>query len=104
MNTLENKKKEDEVAENKRKAIMYEVLKEIGNPLVNLFFRYQNEKKYEDWTDYVKKMEELVPEGADFIKACKRPFGFEMQIKGFPYVCKITVNSKHLEWKRLVKK
>lgn len=38
--------------------------------------RWQDEKEYEDWNDYVADMKNVVQEnGLSFIKATKRPFG-----------------------------
>jgi hypothetical protein len=45
--------------------------------LCNLYDRWSVEREYEDWNDYVDLMKKLpLPEGAKFVRASKKPFGF----------------------------
>jgi len=43
--------------------------------------RWQDERAYEPWADYVEAMRKLAPAETEFVKATKRPFGFEVHTK-----------------------
>ena len=43
--------------------------------------RWQDEQQYEDWNDYIAAMRELAPADTEFVKASKRPFGYEVRTK-----------------------
>lgn len=47
-----------------------------------LYERWQDEKEYEDFNDYVKGMMNYMPEGATLIKGTKRPFGVVINYGG----------------------
>ena len=74
-------------------AIMDELqrrFKPLLQKLEYLHDRWQDEREYEDWNDYVEAMRNLTPPGAEFHKATKRPFGFETREKGgggFRFYC-----------------
>lgn len=55
------------------------VVDATANTLVNLKARWNEEKKYEDFSEYASVMENLFEdiEGALFIEMTKRPFGFK---------------------------
>jgi len=55
--------------------------KPIMQKLEYLHDRWQDEKEYENWTDYVDVMRKLTPPETEFVKATKRPFGFEVKTK-----------------------
>ena len=57
----------------------------------NLYYRWQDEKQYEDFNDYVKSMMRVMPEGATLIKGSKRPFGVTFNYGGQ----KIEIALKH---------
>lgn len=40
-----------------------------------LYERWQDEKEYEDFNDYVTSMMQSMPKGATLVKGTKRPFG-----------------------------
>jgi len=55
--------------------------------------RWADEHEYEDFNDYKTEMEKLVKKhlpGATFVKASKRPLGFEMTFAGATYRFKVT--------------
>jgi len=55
------------------------VYNSVGLYLGNLRDRWQDEKEYEDWNDYVTALKKKVDEidGAEFISMKKRPFSFQ---------------------------
>lgn len=52
------------------------VLDEYSNLLYNLYERWQDEKEYEDFNDYVEAFKKHIPET---IKGTRRPFGFHIK-------------------------
>ena len=56
-----------------------------------LYYRWQDEKQYEDFNDYVKSMMTVMPEGATLIKGSKRPFGVTINYGGQ----KVEITIKH---------
>ena len=54
--------------------------------LRGMFFRWQDEKKYENIEDYAAIVRPKVEAmGAKFIKMTKRPFGFQCMVDGKTY-------------------
>ena len=47
-----------------------------------LYDRWQDEKQYEDFNDYIKSMMTVMPEGATLVKGSKRPFGVTINYGG----------------------
>lgn len=65
-----------------------------------LFSRWQDEKEYEDFNEYVKVMKQLIEElGGKFIKGYKRPFGFSYELNGQKF--QITINKKNYSYRNL---
>jgi len=66
--------------------------------LGGLFFRWRDEKKYEDWADYETAIRgavcAAVPEGAEVVKVSKRPFGATLAVPRHPYLLRIRVTPK----------
>lgn len=52
----------------------------VTDRLSYLYDRWQDEKEYEDFADYIEQMKKLAPEGTRFIKGRQSPFGFDLQI------------------------
>jgi hypothetical protein len=50
---------------------------------LNLYYRWEDEKMYEDFADYAKAMMKYIPTGATLIKGTKRPFGVKFEYNGF---------------------
>jgi hypothetical protein len=48
----------------------------------NLYERWQDEKDYEDFNEYVAAMMKSMPTGAKLIKGTKRPFGVTFNYGG----------------------
>jgi len=60
-----------------RKQLAHEVFEKMESDITYLYCRWQDEKEYEDFGDYTKRIKKSVEEfGVKFIKATKRPFGF----------------------------
>jgi hypothetical protein len=61
----------------------------VNELLQNLDCRWQDEKQYEDFNDYIKAMKDHIlpkcPTGSIFVRAHKVPFGITVRIPGFPY-------------------
>ena len=76
----------------------------IGERLVYLYDRWQDEKEYEDFAKYITAMKkdfkthcETVPmKNAVYVKAGKRPFGFTFDFEGWKVV--MSVNSTSVKW------
>lgn len=47
-----------------------------------LYYRWQDEKQYEDFNEYVNVMMKFMPIGATLIKGTKRPFGVNFKYGG----------------------
>ena len=72
-------------------------MSKIGNKLGYLYDRWQDEKEYEDWTDYETEMKKLVNNGDFvFVSSMKRPFGLKAKIED--WVVKFTVTSRDMGW------
>ena len=73
--------------------------------LFPLYWRWQDEKEYEDWDDYVKvmktKFDSLIIEkqmtNAVYYSCGKRPFGIRFDFEGFRVT--LYANSTHYGWK-----
>jgi hypothetical protein len=69
-----------------------------------LYDRWQDEKKYEEWNDYIEHMKKLFAEmqkstnteNAVFVKASKRPFGLTFDFEGWRFV--LSANSRAYRW------
>jgi len=73
--------------------------------LYNLYWRWQGEKEYKDWSDYVKIMVDNFHKytknnyatNAVFVRANKRLFGFTFDFEGWRI--KLSINDTHFGWK-----
>lgn len=52
------------------------------NTFCYLYGRWQDEKEYEDFNDYIKAMMNFMPNGATLVKGTKRPFGVVINYGG----------------------
>lgn len=61
---------------------------ELLHFMAYLYDRWQEECKFESFEEYEKAIKQKVPkvEGLEFIKAKKRPFGFEISLEGEKYM------------------
>ena len=63
----------------------------------NLYSRWQDERKYENFADYIAHMQTAMPKGARITKMTSRPFRVE-----YTLVCGtrrwITVSSRTAQW------
>lgn len=82
-----------------REKISQLLLDKVEDMLDYLYERWQDEKEYEDFSDYEKVMRDAVGDG--FIKATKRPFGFITQIEGFPYKSHVSINYQCISCKAI---
>ena len=65
-----------------------------------LYGRWQDEKEYEDFNDYIDAMRKMLPDGFKFEGATKMPFGVRFSIEGSG-VYFFGINSSKLYWKRV---
>ncbi len=81
------------------------IMNSMEKTLVYLYSRWQDEKKHEDFGDYIEKMKKefettKVSEkisNAVFVKGYKRPFGFSFDFEGWFVV--MSFNSGSFNWK-----
>jgi hypothetical protein len=63
--------------------------------------RWQDEKEYEDWNDYVAQMRLLVEQhGGNFLSASKRPFSAFFQMGGLNAEINVTSRQAYLYVRR----
>jgi hypothetical protein len=74
---------------------------EGGTRLDYLQSRWRDEREYEDWSEYVAEMKKLVPEGFEFERATKSPFGFTMTAKGMPGAMQVTATATTIKIKHI---
>jgi hypothetical protein len=82
--------------------IINKMFKDIEDLLSNLHFRWQCEKEYEDFKDYVDIIKKALPPQIILKDVTKRPFGFRFRVKGFEealYHVKLT--TKTYGWNRV---
>ncbi|RLI48952.1 MAG: hypothetical protein DRP09_21050 [Candidatus Thorarchaeota archaeon] len=84
------------------KSITNTIMENMEKTLVYLYCRWQDEKEYEDWQDYVDIMKKDLKEKAGvsnvfFVKASKRPFGLTFDFEGWQIT--LSVNSTSIRWK-----
>lgn len=60
------------------------LLDAVNERMGYLHSRWQDEQQYEDFADYAQAMRVVVPAGFTFVRATRRPFGFEFRIDAFP--------------------
>lgn len=83
------------------------MVKDLAPTLGNLWSRWQDEKEYEDFDEYVgvmeKKLAEARPDGAYvLVRGYKAPFGFAFTHRDMPTATyRVTVNSRSMGWKRV---
>jgi hypothetical protein len=69
--------------------------------LETLYFRWKDERAYEDFETYKETMAKALlkyePNG-QLLTAEKRPFGFTFCIRGFDYIVAFSINSTSLKW------
>lgn len=65
--------------------------------LVYLYDRWQDEKEYEDINDYSASLITKMPDGMEFVKMTKRPFGLQVKVGQSTY--QIRVTASELSWK-----
>jgi len=91
----------NEITESKINTIMNSMQK----ILIYLCCRWQDEKRYEDFNDYIERMKTNFEDtkvsekisNAVFVKGYKRPFGFAFDFEGWRVI--LSVNSNSLGWK-----
>lgn len=71
---------------------------QVLNVFLNLYYRWQDEKKYEDFKDYVDVMAGCLPVGSKVLGGTKRPLGikFKYNNQTFHLILKIRNNSCNL--------
>jgi len=95
----------NEITKNKVK----EIMSLLQDTLCYLYNRWQDEKEYENWNDYIAHMKKAFEnmeskvalkskcfENAYFVKASKRPFGMTFDLEGWRVV--LSVTSTQYKW------
>lgn len=77
-----------------------QMLDDIANHAGYLWGRWQDEKAYEDFNDYIASMQKQMPEGFTITGGSKRPFGFKFTI-GTEAEYLLTVTARSVGWKRV---
>jgi hypothetical protein len=76
-----------------RKVIHGRLMKTLSDKVANLYFRWLDEKEYEDIKDYGEILKPLVEkEEVKFVGMSKRPFGFKYSIDDKKYIMSIAYN------------
>ena len=76
-----------------------DVAKKLCPLLDSLASRWSHEKAYEDFRDYITKVEKSMPEGATFVKLSQNPFMVDFKIGDKRHALKVTRGSiKLLSW------
>jgi hypothetical protein len=79
---------------------MDQITKKLKPTLENLYFRWEDEKEFEDFNDYKKILKGSLPSNCHFINATKKPFAVVFNVDGAPrYKFRIIINQKHIQWK-----
>ena len=81
------------------------LMDKIIDNLSYLYSRWQDEKEYEDFADYIERMKsdfnrfckEIPMKNAVFVKGQKRPFGFVFDFEGWRVA--LSINSSQIRWK-----
>jgi hypothetical protein len=101
MNILSEKTENGKIARSK---LANKIHAHLENLISSLYYRWQDEKEYEDFKDYtdalMKKVMEVAPKGTKLVKGHKRPFGITISIPAFPYNIKIGRNASSYYWKQ----
>lgn len=88
------------MTDNERKQKALDIYKKLGPLMEELYFRWGEEKQYEDWKDYEKVFKKAVEdEGGVFLKCKNHPFSFTYNLEGCTYEVKLT--SKQYSYKRI---
>jgi hypothetical protein len=64
-----------------------------------LFERWQCEKEFEDWSDYVAAMKKNLPSDCEFVKCSKKPFGIVFKINGCDSKFISLATATYTQWK-----
>lgn len=83
--------------QNKTEETALAVYKGISNLLITLYARWQDEREYEDFAEYSKRLEQELEAkfpAVKFVRASKRPFAMTYEVDGTKF--QIQCNSKSL--------
>jgi len=84
----------------KRKKLAEKIFDGLEILMCNLYARWQDEKEYEDFEDYIHLVKNKLKEfKVTFLKMTKRPFCVHYELDGVTYV--IFVNSRQYGYKRV---
>lgn len=83
--------------------VLNQAQRKITNRLQELYYRWLDERKYEDFKDYEKVLRKFAvwacPKGSRVIRCQKRPFGVIVQIPGVPYYALFLATANYTQWK-----
>lgn len=75
------------------------LIQQSGERLGYLHDRWQDEKEYEDFAEYVNVMKSITPSPFTFVKATRKPFGFVLKHPDATVSFQIFANSRSCSWK-----
>jgi hypothetical protein len=85
-----------------RNRIMTKIALDMQSVMENMYFRWLDEKEYEDFNEYKavaqKKLAEVAPE-AEFVTLRKCPFDLVFKMPNFPWKVALTINGRSYGWK-----
>lgn len=70
---------------------------DVATRISNLAYRWQDERQYEDWADYARVLQEMLPTYATFLKATKRPFGVHFTVGD--YTVFAGIRGSYVQWR-----
>lgn len=79
-----------------------EVFSAKADFLATLRDRWQDEKEYEDFADYVEAMKKALPADIHLVKMTKSPFGFTFTVDNQPgAVYEMRATARQVRWGRV---
>ena len=76
------------------------LFKGVEQVIENLYFRWLDEREYEDIKDYARAIIPIVNRyGCEFVRMSKKPFGFDFKADGRTYA--LRVGNKTYSYKRI---
>lgn len=82
-----------------RAVVMVKVLNDNEGLLCNLYSRWRDECKYEDFAEYITVIkQQFKVEGGEILKVTKSPFGVQLKMENFPFTVAVWVKSNGYGW------
>lgn len=79
-----------------KKEIVSAFQEKCSRQFINLKWRWEDEKQYEDFADYITVVKKMCEDnGAEFLKMSKRPFQVTFKLAG--QLCEMKATTKSVE-------